>query len=407
MASQRPVLRLWKASSQLVAKQHVRKLTLHQYQSQELLKKAGAVVPRGLVARNAEEVRAAVEELGNNSLLSAQFLKRNVSLAEQEAAGLVARSPEEAAKAAANLLRSSDSSIVAKELYITQPSSHEEVWYLAMTIDREAYRPVIVISKNGGQDIRSITKEHPASIRSYHFTLSEGVPEPLVQRIASDLGVSSAAETASLGKTLTALHKIFLEKEGMLLEVRSLARSNNSFTCLDSSFVFDDDANKRQADLFALRDKEQEVHDEVEAEQYGLVYVRMDGNIGNVVNGAGLAMATNDAIGLAGGKSANFLDAGGQATTQTMMQAFSIILRDERVKSILVNIYGGITRCDMIAESIIGAASEMNIHVPMVVRLQGTNSEAGLKLLADADLGLHVESDFGKAAQRAVELANA
>ncbi|KAJ3498060.1 hypothetical protein NLG97_g1413 [Lecanicillium saksenae] len=407
MASRRSALRLWKSSSQLVASQHVRKLTLHQHQSQKLLEEAGAVVPRGLVARSAEEARAAVEELGNNSLLSAQLLKRNVSLAEQEATGSVARSPEQAAKLAADLLRSSDSGVVTKELYISQSTSHDETWYLAMSIDRETYQPTIIVSKNGGQDIRSIATKHPASIHSYNFKLTEGVPDSLVQHIASDLGVSNAAEVSSLGKTMKALHKIFEEKEGMLLEVRSLARSNNAFVCLDSSFMFDDDAHKRQQDLFALRDREQEERDEVEAEKYGLVYVRMDGNIGNVVNGAGLAMATNDAIGLSGGKSANFLDAGGQATTQTMMQAFGIILRDQRVKAILVNIYGGITRCDMIAESIIGAASEMEINVPMVVRLQGTNSEAGLKLLADANLGLHVESDFGKAAQKAVDLANA
>ncbi|EGX91591.1 succinyl-CoA synthetase beta chain [Cordyceps militaris CM01] len=382
-----------------------------------------AVVPRGLVVRSAEEARAAVEELGNNSLLSAQLIKRNVSLAEQEAAGLVARSPEQAAHLASTLLRATtDSGVVAKELYISQPATYDEVWYLAMTIDRETYQPVIIVSKHGGQDIRAIAQQHPASIRTYHFSLTAGVPASLTERIAADLGVADAA--TSLGATLAALHRIFREKEGMLLEVRSLARSGDRFTCLDSRFAFDDDAHKRQADLFALRDTEQEVRDEVEAERHGLVYVRMEGTIGNVVNGAGLAMATNDAIGLAGGQSANFLDAGGQATTQTMMQAFSIILRDERVKAILVNIYGGelsgrvedtlsglilagITRCDMIAESIIGAASEMDIHVPMVVRLQGTNSDAGLKLLADANLGLHVESDFGKAAEKAVELANA
>ncbi|KAJ6787052.1 hypothetical protein PWT90_03191 [Aphanocladium album] len=401
MASQGSALRLWKSSSQVGFNYQPN------FGSQALLKEAGAVVPRGLVARSAEEARTAVEELGNNSLLSAQLLKRNVSLAEQEAAGLVVRSPEQAAKLATNLLRSSNSGIAAKELYISQPTSYDEIWYLAMTIDRETYQPTIIISKSGGQDIRSIAAQSPSSILSYNFKLTEGVPDSLVHCIASDLDVSMAAEISSLGKTLKALHKIFLEKEGMLLEVRSLARSDNSFVCLDSSFMFDDDAHKRQTNLFALRDKEQEVRDEVEAEKYGLVYVRMDGNIGNVVNGAGLAMATNDAIGLSGGKSANFLDAGGQATTQTMMQAFGIILRDERVKAILVNIYGGITRCDMIAESIIGAASEMEINVPMVVRLQGTNSEAGLKLLADANLGLYVESDFGKAAQKAVDLANA
>ncbi|GKT44986.1 succinate--CoA ligase [ADP-forming] subunit beta, mitochondrial [Colletotrichum spaethianum] len=149
-----------------------------------------------------------------------------------------------------------------------------------------------------------------------------------------------------------------------------------------------------------------QIPEESEAEKYGLVYVKMDGNIGNVVNGAGLAMATNDAIALHGGASANFLDAGGQATKETMVKAFEIILRDERVKTILVNIYGGITRGDMIAESILGAAKELGpLEVPMVVRLQGTNSELGLEILKEANLGLHTEADFGKAAEKAVELA--
>lgn len=293
-----------------------------------------------------------------------------------------------------------------------------------MAIDREAYQPTVIISKNGGRDIRTIAKEAPESISSYHFKLTEGITDSLVRRIASELGVLTAEETASLRKTLTALHKIFIERDAMLLEVRSLARADNTFTCLDSSFLFDDDAHKRQKELFALRDKAQEVPDEVEAEKYGLIYVRMDGNIGNVMTGAGLAMATNDAIGIAGGENANFLDAGGQATTETMMQAFAIALRNERVKTILVNIYGGITNCAMIAEAIIGAKERMDINVPMVVRLQGTNSEAGLKQvrlfmqclysnlanllqLAEADLGLHVETDFGKAAEKAVEFANA
>ncbi|RSM10747.1 hypothetical protein CEP52_003424 [Fusarium oligoseptatum] len=191
------------------------------------------------------------------------------------------------------------------------------------------------------------------------------------------------------------MFRIFSEKEAINLETHLLSTSDGQLICSDSGFFFDDAAQKRQPDLFALRDSAQEIREEVEAEKYGLVYVRMDGNIGNVVNGAGLAMATNDAISLYGGTSANFLDAGGQATKETMLQAFGIIMRDERVKAILVNIYGGITRCDMIAESIIAAASELGpLRVPMVVRLQGTNSEAGLKLLSDTDLGIHVEADF-------------
>ncbi|KAJ4328885.1 hypothetical protein N0V84_000673 [Fusarium piperis] len=203
------------------------------------------------------------------------------------------------------------------------------------------------------------------------------------------------------------MFEIFSEKEAINLETNLLCTLDGQLICSDSGFFFDDAAQKRQPDLFALRDSAQEIQEEVEAEKYGLVYVRMDGNIGNVVNGAGLAMATNDAISLYGGSSANFLDAGGQATKETMLQAFGIIMRDERVKAILVNIYGGITRCDMIAESIIAAASELGpLRVPMVVRLQGTNSDAGLKLLSNTDLGIHVEADFGEAARKAVELAN-
>lgn len=250
-----------------------------------------------------------------------------------------------------------------------------------MTIDRENYCPAVLVSKHGGKDIQTIVRDHPESVQTFDFGLTEGVTSDLVAAVAGAMQIDST-QTSNLRDVLKSMHSIFVAKDATMLEVTSLAREKDGrFVALDSNFTFDDDASKRQEDLFALRDKDQEVKDEVEAEKYGLVYVRMDGNIGNVVNGAGLAMATNDAIGLAGGNSANFLDAGGQATKETMMQAFSIILRDERVKVILVNIYGGITRCDMIAESIIGAAAEMDIHVPMVVRLQGTNSRQGLKMV--------------------------
>ncbi|KAG5978102.1 hypothetical protein E4U55_006406 [Claviceps digitariae] len=329
-----------------------------------------------------------------------------------------ASTPAQAEVAAASMLNQRlktrlgsklDGSVVEK-LYVTEYVECDAHWYLAMTIDREKYRPAILMSKKGGVDLDVLIHEYPEMLFTFQFGLTEGITDGLVRDMQQRVGLNEQ-ETDHLRPVLAQLHNIFVEREATHLEINPLGRlrglahgSGSGFTSLSASFSFDDAAQERQAAVFALRDKAQEVPDEVEAEEHGLVYVRMHGNIGNVVNGAGLAMATNDAIGFYGGASANFLDAGGKATKDTMMQAFRIITRDERVRAILVNIYGGLTRCDMIAESIIGAAAELHISVPMVVRLQGTNSERGLQMLEDANLGLHVESDFGAAAERVVEL---
>lgn len=288
------------------------------------------------------------------------------------------------------------------KVYVAETIKYDDEWYLAMTIDREKYSPAIIVSKSGGVDIETMAKENPEKLLTFHYSISKGITPELVQRISAALE-TSAKEKENLEKILTRMHNVFTAKDATLLEINPLVRkSDEDFLCLDAKFSFDDAASPRQKELFSLRDSEDIEEDqstEMEAKEYDLVYIRLDGNIGNVVNGAGLAMATNDAIAFHGGASANFLDAGGQATQQTMQKAFEIILRDERVKVILVNIYGGesnlenscwqrsnpqlgIIRCDMIAESIIGAAKELgSFRVPMVVRLQGTNSEEGLKLV--------------------------
>lgn len=234
-----------------------------------------------------------------------------------------------------------DRGLVVEQVYVAEILEFEEEWYLAMTIDRENYTPAIIISKKGGVDIETVAKEHPEELFTFHFKISEGITGKLVGQIAKSLN-ASADESKNLETLLNGMYKIFVDKDATLLEINPLVRTaDNNFTCLDAKFTFDNAAEKRQKDLFALRDSQHEIPEEVEAEKYGLVYVRMEGNIGNVVNGAGLAMATNDAIGLYGGASANFLDAGGQATKNTMLKAFAIIMRDERVKTIFVNIYGG------------------------------------------------------------------
>lgn len=256
--------------------------------------------------------------------------------------------PDQAEKVAAKMLNQrlltkhngSDGHLVER-LYVTEAATYDSQWYLAITIDRENYRPAIIVSKKGGVDLDVLIKERPESLFTFNFGLSSGITDNLVQHIERSLG-TSGQETQNLRQILTQMYKIFLEREATHLEINPLGRSaHGSFTSLNANFTFDNAAERRQQELFALRDKTQEVKDEVEAEKHGLVYVRMDGNIGNVVNGAGLAMATNDAIGFHGGTSANFLDAGGKATKETMIQAFRIITRDERVKAILVNIYGG------------------------------------------------------------------
>ena len=238
------------------------------------------------------------------------------------------------------------------KVYVAETIKYDDEWYLAMTIDREKYAPAIIISKEGGVDIETMAKENPEKLLTFHYSISEGITPSLIKEISSSLNTSEK-ETENLQTILTRMHQVFVAKDATLLEINPLVLStaDSTFTCLDAKFSFDDAASPRQKEIFNLRDSddvEEGASVEQEAKEYDLVYIRLDGNIGNVVNGAGLAMATNDAIAFNGGSSANFLDAGGQATTQTMQKAFEIILRDERVKCILVNIYGGKLRCQRV-----------------------------------------------------------
>ncbi|UKZ67886.1 uncharacterized protein TrAtP1_009046 [Trichoderma atroviride] len=409
---------LTRSTQKFSPRPQLRCLTLHSYQTQDLLRASEIPVPRGVLARTPLEVRDAVKSLDRSCILQAQVLwghKNSLSFETGLRGGSQkVQDPQQAMDMADRMLNRrvvsdgvSHQSIAVNQILVSEIMAHQELWHLTMTIDRENYCPAIIISKQDGStntESSMIQKNHPKS-STFVLGFSQGITRDLVIQISEFLGVA-ADQVTNLDDMLTKMYGIFREKDATLLEMAPLARLENGlFASLDARLVIDDDAAKRQPDIFRLRDTSQEVEDEVEAEKHNLVYIKMNGNIGNIVNGAGLAMATNDAIGLHGGTSANFLDAGGQATKETMIQAFGILMADERVKAILINIYGGITRCDMIAESIIGAAQQMTLSVPLVVRLQGTNSAEGLKLLADAQLGLHVESNFGRAAQRAVELA--
>ncbi|KDN62895.1 putative CoA-ligase [Colletotrichum sublineola] len=377
----------------------------------------GIPVPLGKVATTSAEAEAIVKDFNKTCIIKPQILGSNKK-AGTTAGGLEdrfgqANDSKAAGEIAQDLLspnlegsKNSGGEGIAHKLFVTEMIKYESAWYLAIAFDRENNCPIIIASKRGGVDFETTVKRYPEQFHILRLEYTGGITPEVVEQVSKCLDASTK-EMNSLQSILGRLYRIFTTKDATLLEIRSLARSHDGkLTCLDTKFAFDDAANKRQQDVFSLRDIMHEAPEEIEAEKHGLVYVRMDGNIGNVVNGAGLAMATNDAIALHGGASANFLDAGGQATKDTMVKAFEIILSDERVKSIFVNIYGGITRGDMIAESILGAAKSLGpLKVPMVVRLQGTNSELGLKILEEADLGLHTEADFGKAAEKAVELA--
>jgi succinyl-CoA synthetase beta subunit len=231
--------------------------------------------------------------------------------------------------------------LLVESIYVSEKLAYKDEYYLSMTIDRENCCPAIIVSRHGGMDIEAVSSNDPDSVVTLRFDYKAGIADDLVESVATALGITPA-EVPEMRALLEKLFVLFKSKDATLLEINPLVRTlEGKFLCLDAKFTFDNAAAPRQKDLFALAETSERDASEVEAEESGLVYVRLDGNIGNVVNGAGLAMATNDAISFYGGKSANFLDAGGQATKETMVDAFRIILKDDRVKVILVNIYGG------------------------------------------------------------------
>jgi succinyl-CoA synthetase beta subunit len=317
-------------------------------------------------------------------------------------------SPNEAFRNATNMLgyylttaQTPQDGLRVDKLYIYKAVSIAQEFYFAMTFDRQRAAPVLLISSAGGTNIEA----NMDNLHKLHFGLSTGITDEIDAYIQAELGFSDS-EMKDIHRILVQMLKLFKEKDATLLELNPLVRSaEGEFICLDAKFGFDDAARYRQKELFGLEERSPEQEEEHQLAELGLNYVRLEGNIGNIVNGAGLAMATNDLISLHGGKCANFLDVGGSTTKEALSRAFRILKNDQRIKGILINIYGGIVRCDMIAEAIVAAAAEMGgFKCPVVVRLQGTNSEKGLKLIEQSELdNLVVEPEFEKAAQRVVK----
>jgi len=387
---------------------------LHEYQAKQLFASVGIPIPRGQVANTPEEAEAAYTALCQPSV----NVKAQVHAGGRGKAGgvLVAASAVQAAEQAKRLLgtrlvtkQTGPQGLPVSAVLIDERVEMAAERYLALTIDRFHARPLLLASAKGGMDIEEVAASEPGAIAREPIDLATGLQPAQVSGLVEALGVpADLAETAR--GVVKSLWELFVSHDASLIEINPLvvtARSTDGrLLALDAKVIIDDNALFRHPDLAAMRDSTQEHPIEWKAGQIGIAYVGLEGTIGCLVNGAGLAMATNDIIKLCGGEPANFLDVGGGANVEQVTNAFSIILEDARVKAILVNIFGGIMRCDWVAQGLLNATRTLNVRVPIVVRLQGTNVEEGRRLLTEArHLNLISVDELEAAAQRAVELA--
>jgi succinyl-CoA synthetase beta subunit len=266
-------------------------------------------------------------------------------------------------------------------VYVVERKFARREFYLAILMDRATQGPVIVASSQGGMDIEEVAKSNPAAIKTYPVSIHEGVTDSLAKQVATDIGFSEQCIDDAAGE-IQKIYKLFSERDATQIEINPWSETTeHEVLCMDAKLGFDDNAEFRQKEVFSWRDVSQEDADEVKAAEYGLNFIKLDGDIGCLVNGAGLAMATMDIIKLNGGSPANFLDVGGGATPQAIQNAFELITSDPKVTAIFVNIFGGIVRCDAIAKGLIQVVETMNLRIPIVARLQGTNMEAAHKLV--------------------------
>jgi succinyl-CoA synthetase beta subunit len=290
-------------------------------------------------------------------------------------------------------------------VYICERKFARREFYLAILMDRTSQTPVIVASSQGGMDIETVAKETPDAILTTRIDINKGVTDDMARNIATDLGFSEqCVEDAK--DTIQKLYQVFMEKDATQIEINPLSEtSDHQVLAMDAKLGFDDNAEFRQKEVFAWRDPSQEDADEVKAAEHGLNFIKLDGDIGCLVNGAGLAMATMDIIKLNGGSPANFLDVGGGATPAAIKSAFDLITSDPKVTAIFVNIFGGIVRCDAIAQGLINVVQDMNLRTPIVARLQGTNMELAHKLINESGLKIFSIEDLQDAAEKSVQFS--
>lgn len=382
----------------------------HEYQAKRLLHDYGVPVPTGVVISRLDELDAALAELGGEHW----FLKAQVHAGGRGLAGGVRRAETIAqARAAAEALlgqrlvtpQTGPRGLPVQQVLIERPTETVAELYLGALVERRAQRVVVIAARAGGMDIEHLAEAHPEAIISVPINPILGLMNHQVRRVVYGLGIAEGQQ-AALGRIMAAVHRLFCDKDASLVEINPLAvTADGALLALDAKVTIDESALYRQPELAAMRDSGQEDPRERIGREAGFNYITLDGDIACMVNGAGLAMATMDLIKLEGGEPANFLDVGGGATAETVAKAFHVILEDTKVRAILVNIFGGIVRCDLIAEGIIQAMHEVQPQVPIVVRLEGTNAEQGLARLADSGLALRTAADLTEAARLAVAAA--
>jgi succinyl-CoA synthetase beta subunit len=383
-------------------------MNIHEYQAKAVLREFGVPVPRGIAAFTVEEAEKAANDLGG----PVWVVKAQIHAGGRGKAGgvkvvkSVAEVKHEAARLLGSTLVTHQTGPHGKEvhrLYIEEGSAIEREYYLSALIDRETSSVAFVVSTEGGMDIEEVARTRPEKILSFSVDPATGFMPHHARHAANALGLSR--ELAKQAESvLPKLYQAFVAKDMNLLEINPLVvTKTGELICLDAKIGFDDNALYRHADIMALRDLSEENAKETEASRYDLNYIALDGTIGCMVNGAGLAMATMDIIKLYGETPANFLDVGGGATKEKVTAAFKIITSDAHVKGILVNIFGGIMRCDIIAEGVVAAVKEVGLRVPLVVRLEGTNVALGKEIIAKSNLNVTSADDLDDAAQKIVK----
>ncbi|KAJ2946403.1 hypothetical protein O0L34_g12441 [Tuta absoluta] len=398
-------------------KQQVRHLNVHEYVSYTLLRDAGIPVPKFNVAKTKEEALKFAKDLSSKDIvLKAQVLAggrgRGAFKNGLKGGVRMVNTPETAADIAGKMLQqylvtkqTGAAGRICNMVMITERKFPRREFYVAIMMERSFNGPVIIASSQGGVNIEDVAAENPDAITYEPIDIVEGITDEQIRRVVNKIGLAEEIEEAT--GMIKKMYDLFVTKDALLIEINPYAEDalTGNFFCLDAKFRFDDNAQFRQKELFELRDTTQEDPKEIAAAKFDLNYIALDGNIGCMVNGAGLAMATMDIIKLYGGDPANFLDVGGAATAATVSEAFKIILSDPNVSAILVNIFGGIMRCDVIAEGIITAAKNLNIQIPVIVRLQGTKVDEARKLIAESGLRIVPRDDLDEAAKLVVQLS--
>jgi len=380
-------------------------MKIHEYQGKEILRQAGVPVPRGYAAFSVQEALDAAQKLGG----PVWVVKAQIHAGGRGKGGGVklARSIDEVKQLSAEILgmqlkthQTGPEGQKVRRLLVEEGADIKKEYYVAAVTDRATQKVAIMASSEGGMDIEEVAHATPEKIIKVFVEPSTGLTDAQGLELANGIGVPAASQAQAID-VFKKLYQVYMDTDSSLAEINPLIlEGNGNIKALDAKFNFDSNALFRHPEIVAYRDLDEEDPAEIEASKFDLAYIQLDGNIGCLVNGAGLAMATMDTIKLFGGEPANFLDVGGGATAEKVTEAFKIMLGNPKVKAILVNIFGGIMRCDTIAEGVIAACKAVNLNVPLVVRMKGTNEELGKKMLAESGLPIISADSMAEAAQK-------